>query len=253
MGIFHRFVSFQVRMCRAFDRAVFGSWSVDGNQDFVARARTMVERSQRVVDVGGGKAPIIPIEESQALQLDYTGVDIDQAELDRAPAGAYTRKIVADITQFRDPLGADLIICQSVLEHVRDNHKAFAGLAAMCRPGGTVVTFCPSRFAVFAILNRLLPERVKRAVLYTVFPWKRYLQGFPAFYDRCTPRAFRVLAADNGFDVVEERHYFVSSYFMFFFPLYLTWRIVTAPLMFAMPSVFCETFSFTMRKREVRS
>src|SRR5690606_5410737 len=103
---------------------------------------------------------------------------------------------------------------------VRNNADGMQGVASFCKPGGRVYTFCPNRRAWFAVINRLLPERIKCAILYAIYPQTRDNQGFPAFYDRCTPRQLARAMEAAGLRVERIDPYFVSSYFMFFFPLY---------------------------------
>jgi len=159
------------------------------------------------------------------LSAKVVGLDIDKAELDSAAAGAYDSVICADITGFKGCQDADLIICQALLEHVENIKSAFAAITSILKPGGQALIFVPSRNAVFARLNLLLPQSVKQKILYTIFPEKRKNQGFPAYYNCCTPAGFKKLAAANSLAVIEERYYYTSSYFSFFFPLYAIWRL----------------------------
>ena len=79
------------------------------------------------------------------LGLTVVGIDIDQAELDRAPQGIYDRTICADVSQLRGNADADLLICLAVLEHVRDVSAAFTSIASCLKPGGKALIFDPSR------------------------------------------------------------------------------------------------------------
>lgn len=240
----NRFFRQQVRLCRSFDRRVFGDMALDGNEAFVSLTRGLISGRLRVADIGGGKTPFFSSEEVEGLRLSVTGIDIDGDELARAPRGAYDATIVSPIERARGAHDHDLVIAQSVLEHVTDGRLAAEGIASYCAPGGTVVTFCPSRRAWFAQLNLLLPEKIKRSILFSVFPEKRERQGFRAYYDGCTPKELINNMRRAGVTCVEVRPYFVSSYFMFFFPLYLVWRLLTFPLMALWPRAFCETFIY---------
>lgn len=242
-------IRYNVALSRRFDAVVFADMTLDGNRDFLARARSAITPGTRLVDIGGGKSPMFSREDVQAMGLDVTGVDIDADELANAPDGAYREAIVADITAFRGAPDADAVIVQSLLEHVADGARAAEGIASFARPGGMIYTFCPNRRAWFARINRLLPEAVKLKVLYAIYPHMREKQGFPAHYDRCTPRELTEVFDRAGVDIVEVRPYFVSSYFMFFFPFYLFWRIVNWPLMKLFPHAWCETFMLVGRKR----
>lgn len=195
-----------------------------------------------MADVGGGKTPFFSPETVQQREFFVTGVDIDAAELAAAPVGAYANVIVSALEECRGAEDHDFVIAQSVLEHVYDGREAVRGIASLLRPEGTVVTFCPNRRAWFARLNLLLPEGMKRGILFFIFPSKRERQGFPAHYDGCTPGEMEANMRRAGIRPVEIKYYFVSSYFMFFFPLYLFWRLATYPLMKFWPHRYCETF-----------
>ena len=237
-----KLISWNLKLSRTCDRVFFEKFAIDGNGAFNVLAPELVKDGSRVADVGGGKTPFFPPEKARQRNLRVTGVDIDAAELDAAPAGAYAEVVVSAIEQCRGAEDQDIVIAQSVLEHVYDGREAMRGIGSMLRPGGMVVTFCPNRRAWFARLNLLLPERVKRAVLFSIFPNKRERQGFPAHYDGCTPREMEENMRHAGIRPIEVRYFYVSSYFMFFVPLYLFWRLATYPLMRFWPHRYCETF-----------
>jgi 2-polyprenyl-6-hydroxyphenyl methylase/3-demethylubiquinone-9 3-methyltransferase len=236
------FFAWQVGICKWIDQKVFGSYSIDGNKQFSVLVDKLILDEASVADVGGGKTPFFLPEEVRRRGLVVTGVDIDAAELDAAPSFAYSRTIVSALEECRGFEDHDFVIAQSVLEHVQDGRKAMVGISSLLRPGGTAVTFCPNRRAWFARLNLLLPERMKRTILFSVFPSKRERQGFPANYDGCTPGEMEENMRRAGIRPVEIKYYFVSSYFMFFVPLYLFWRLATYPMMRFWPHRYCETF-----------
>ncbi|MGX5673557.1 class I SAM-dependent methyltransferase [Thermomonas fusca] len=248
VDMFREFVALNLRACRACDRFFFNDFSVDGNRSFNEVAPTIIADGQFIADVGGGKTPFFPPSEVRERHLHVTGVDIDGLELASAPKGAYEEVMVTALEACQGGSNHDVVVAQSVLEHVVDGREAMRGISTLLRPGGTVITFCPNRRAWFARLNLILPEKLKRAILFSVFPSKRERQGFPAHYDGCTPREMIKNMADFGIELVECRYYFVSSYFMFFFPLYLLWRLANYPLMRFWPERYCETFLLIGKK-----
>lgn len=241
-SLIRRFIDGQVALCRYIDRRLFGAFSVDGNAAFARLLPSMIPPEASIADIGGGKTPFFSADEVRSRRLRVAGVDIDAAELASAEAGAYEEMFVGAIEQVRGNADRDFVIAQSVLEHVYDGRRAAAGMASFLRPGGTIVTFCPCRRAWFARLNLVLPERLKRAILFYVYPAKRERQGYPAHYDGCTPQELERNLRDAGVRVTGFRYFFTSSYFMFFAPLYLFWRMATWPLMRLWPHRYCETF-----------
>ncbi len=225
-SLWHRLINWQTRLSTAVDRFLPPRYRVYGRQYF---RETLVPAylglGQTIYDVGGGANPFLSPEVKNRLGARVVGFDVCANELARAPLGSYDQHYCADISAFRGAGDADLIICQSVLEHVRDVRAAFHAFASILKPGGRLLVFVPNRNALFSRLNLLLPEKVKRAILFTVYPHKRQTSGFPAFYDRCTPRDFRALADENGLVVEAEQHFFITSYFFGIFPAYLLWRV----------------------------
>ncbi len=243
------FISWNLRVSRGFDNRLPERYRIDGNSDFEADfAYRWIKPGARVVDVGGGKGPFIDVATKQRLALHVTGVDISAEELAAAPAGAYDEVICGDIATTKGDGRADICICRAVLEHVADVGSAMDSIASFLKPGGVALTFVPSRNAVFARLNLLLPEDFKRALLFAVFPQAKHGQGFRSYYDRCTPSGFKAMAGAAGLQVAEARHYFVSAYFMFFFPLHLVWRGWILAFRALRGDEAAETFSMALRR-----
>jgi 2-polyprenyl-6-hydroxyphenyl methylase/3-demethylubiquinone-9 3-methyltransferase len=201
-----------------------------------------------VYDVGGGKHPYVDTKLKAELSLSIVGLDIDPNELSRAPEGAYDELICSDIATYRGKQDADLIICQAVLEHVENVEQALAAMASILRVGGRAIIFVPSRNAVFARLNLMLPERVKKKLLYTIYPQPRSHHGFRSYYDRCTPTGFRAMATQHGLEIEESRMYFVSAYFSFFLPAYLMWRLWILLYRLLARERAAETFSMALKR-----
>ena len=253
MGMFRTLINSQVWLSRKFDNWLPALYRVDGNRDFVdSLVPAYLGPGLTIYDIGGGKNPYLSPEEKARLQARVVGLDIDQDELDQAPPGAYDEIVCADISKHRGDGQADIVICQALLEHVRDVESAFAAIASCLKPGGQALIFVPSRNAVFARLNILLPQKFKKALLYTIFPKTRRDQGFPSFYDNCTPNAFKRMAAANDLSLIEARYFYKSSYFSFFFPLYLLWRLWVILFRWVRGEQAAETFSMVLKRQGAR-
>ena len=131
----------------------------------------------------------------------------------------------ADITEYRGCEDADVVICQALLEHVADTPAAFAGLASILKKDGVALLFAPSKNALYARVNLLLPESLKRKLLRLLYPELADKSGFPGRYHRCTLSEFEEMAHGQGLDVVQKRAYYYSAYFSFFAPLHVLWRV----------------------------
>lgn len=173
-----------------------------------------------VLDVGGGRvcrfAPALAGWKGRVIALDLSWSDLSQ---NRQVQG----RIVGDAAKGL-PLAAasvDLVCTHSVLEHLADSAAFFSQAARVLRPGGYMVNLLPCKFAPFALLNQLLPQRASRALLDRLTAHPEEL-GHRHFYDRCFPSALRRLLEQNGLELVELRlGYAQSDYYSFFLPLFL--------------------------------
>jgi SAM-dependent methyltransferase len=250
----HKAVRFLVRLSQAFDRLFLPpAFVVDGNQAFIRELyRTYLFSGATVIEIGGGKNPLISAAEKRELNLRVIGLDISERELGAAPVGIYDRTICADITQYSGPACADTAICAALLEHVRDTGAALSAIASLLKPGGVALLFIPSRNAVYARINQIVPESFKRWLLraiYGDFPEiKAELTGFPAYYDRCTPRDICTIAVGAGFTVQRLQVYFASGYFQFLPPLYVAWRLWQIAFKTIAGDQAAETFTVVLKK-----
>jgi len=251
MSLFKSLIPRQQELCYGFDRRFVNQrFRTDGNEHFIKEVVPQyLCRGAVVYDIGGGKKPLISPETKQSLGATVVGVDVDAGELARAPAGAYDRTIPADIQTYRaNPAEADLVICQAVLEHVQSQRAALNGVFSMLKPGGLALVFLPCRNSIYARLNLILSEELKKKILFYVSPRKMDEHGFAAYYDCCTPRHFRSLVHECNGTIVEEQYYYRSTYFYFSFPTYALWRLWVALFHLMAGEQACETFSVVFRK-----
>jgi SAM-dependent methyltransferase len=211
--------------------AVAGVWPrrPDGLESlYCTKAANAIHRrpGQLVADVGGGKALryadyLVPGE------AHIVAVDVSEEELVGNEQVAETR--VADVSRhlpFADG-EVDVLTSSSVLEHLPDLGGFLDEAARVVKPDGVMVHVFPSGYAPFAILNRVLPERVKRWALFRTYPESEGVCGFPAFYDKCHYSAFVRECERRGFRVESATagYYGSSAYFSIFFPLFVTCRL----------------------------
>jgi ubiquinone/menaquinone biosynthesis C-methylase UbiE len=172
-----------------------------------------------IVDVGGG-AQCAFADECPGSHI--IAVDISASELDKNRQVSDRR--VADVTQ-AIPLpdsSADIVASRFVLEHLRGAARYVDEGYRVLKPGGIFITLFPNKNAPFSLLNRALPVDLARKIAYAFKDGAIESGVFPAYYEHCTPRAFRRLCNEKGFTSVDvDVMYFQSSYFYFFFPLAL--------------------------------
>lgn len=221
-----RLIEGQRRLSRRLDLCLPTRWHTDPFLDFRAQVVSkLIPVGGLIYDVGGGRRPFLsPVEKAQ-WELRVVGLDLDKEELRAAPAGYYDREIVADICDFAGDGDGDLVLCHTVIEHVPDARLALRGMRSLLRPGGFAALFAPNRNALFAQLNRLLPETWKRRVLNALWPADQGSHGFRAYYDRCSPAAIAAASRGQGWRIVSAWEYFQCYYFSFCFPLHCAWRL----------------------------
>jgi SAM-dependent methyltransferase len=247
--LLRKLIDAQVYLSRRTERALPAFCHRDGHLEYNDQVVPQyLQPKTCIYDVGGGKRPYLSPDAKRALSVRVVGVDIDPEELASAPTGAYDRTITADIAKVQGDGEADLVICQAVFEHVSDVDGAMHALATILRPGGEALIFVPCRNALFARLNLLLPERVKRAALFSLYPRMSRYQGFPSYYQDCTPSGLSRLARRHRLDVIAVKTYWTSEYFYAFFPAYLVWRAWLILARICGWSDFCETFTLVLQR-----
>jgi SAM-dependent methyltransferase len=246
---FRLFINSQIELSNWFDRLLPAKYRIDGYKNFSSEVLPRYIRENLIIyDIGGGKNPYMASDIKSKLNCKVIGLDIDKNELNSAPDGSYDETVVADITEYKGSEDGELVICMTLLEHVKNVEAALVGIRSCLKPGGLCILFVPSKNAIFAKINKILPENLKRQILFSIFPNAKKCQGFPAYYNLCTPSDIREIAQLLGFEILEERYYFLSSFFSFFFPLYLFWRIYLLAFHRIAKEQAAETFGLVLKK-----
>ncbi|MDX8442182.1 class I SAM-dependent methyltransferase [Mesorhizobium australafricanum] len=246
------FVRWNTNWTEALDQWLPLQLRLDGHQEFKKKLLPpLLLPGSKVYDLGGGSQPSVSLKTKSDLALTVVGLDISEDELKAAPVGIYDQTVVADLCTYSGAGDGDLVVCQATLEHVRDTAGAMRAIASCLKPGGRAAIFAPCRNAAFARLNLLLPQELKRRLLYALFPHKAEgHDGFPALYDNCTPRDIEQLSLRNGLAVEQAFTYWRTSYFMILVPAYLLWRIWQRLAFYAVGRQAAESFCFVLRKRD---
>jgi 2-polyprenyl-3-methyl-5-hydroxy-6-metoxy-1,4-benzoquinol methylase len=251
MNILRSFIQFNMTISDWFDRTFLDpALVVDGNSEFSASVvHPYVSIGAKVYDVGGGKNPFFTLEEKERNRLSIVGIDISKNELDRAPAGIYDESICADISTIEGREDGDIVVCQAVLEHVADTRNAIRSISTLLKTGGTALIFVPSRNALFARLNLIIPETLKRYLLFSIYPNSSRDQGFRSYYKNCTPKELLKFSAEFGLAETKTLSYYMSGYFRFLFPVHIIWRIWLLAFIAIDRVQASETFTLILRRK----
>lgn len=173
-----------------------------------------LSNSATILDFGSGRKPTLDSSKRPDF-CRYIGLDPSADELERAGPTAYNEFFVAPIETFIPEIEGqiDLAISWQVLEHVDDLERSLTNVRKYLKPGGHLVSMLSGRYASFAIINRLIPERVGVAAM-------EHLLGrepdsvFRAKYDDCT--FTRLTEHLNSWSEAEVfPHYRGAGYFRF--------------------------------------
>ncbi len=183
--------------------------------------------NQTVVDVGAGK--VTPYAAGLEHQPGRRLIGVDVLEADMAENRALDERIGLDLMGSDWPFDSnvDVLTSRMVLEHLADTQLFADKVATALSPGGRTVHLFAGRYSLFAIANRLLPERVAQRVLFTLRPSSADCGGFKTYYDKTHPSAIQQVFEHSGLrtrDVLVS--YEISQYFWFCFPLFMLVRIV---------------------------
>lgn len=188
----------------------------------VAQALAELERGSTVVDLGGGRTCSFAASLPEGHGLRLVAVDVSQEELDANDT--VDEKQLADVSESLpfDPHSVDLIVSRTLLEHVDGVQAAAKNMALALKPQGTTLHLVPCRYALFALVARIVPFGIAKRLLHVLIPESKGVVEFEVFYDQCHPsgleRAFRLA----GFDTVEvEYTWDQSDYFKALFPAFL--------------------------------
>lgn len=178
-------------------------------------------RPEVVLEVGGGRHPLLSSDEASAMGISrYLVNDLSATELDHLPSDR--ERACFDI-QIGPPHGSDyegtcdLVFAHMVMEHVADPAAAWRTMHRLLRPGGAAVSLNPVLFSPPFLVNRLLPERLTRSVLERAFPRRNDDDHpkFPAYYRWCraSPSRVQALLSPIGFSSVDVVPLYGHEYF----------------------------------------
>jgi SAM-dependent methyltransferase len=159
--------------------------------EFWAFVRAAMRPGVAVLDVGAGRRPTISLGD-RPEGSSYMGLDVSAEELEASPPGSYDETVAVDVQEVVPALADrfDLIVAWQALEHVADLPRAMHNLHRYARDGGWFVACLSGRHAVFAVANRLMPNRVGRGLVARLM--RRPIDTvFPAHYDHCDDRGLR--------------------------------------------------------------
>ena len=168
-------------------RYMYYEEGLNGYDSFL-RNLIAANKPTRVLDIGGGEAPALRLNEVRDLNIDYTVLDVSQEQLDAAPAEYRKVRADASLPNLKLDSKYDLVLSRMVGEHIKDGDVFHKNIFNLLEPNGLAFHFFPTLFSPPFLANKLLPERLVDAVLKKAQPWRcngNRTFRFPAYYSRC--------------------------------------------------------------------
>src|SRR3984885_15622236 len=134
---------------------------------YIERTRPLADKEVLDVGCGGGiLAEAMARAGARVLGIDLSQALLDVAELHALESGipAVYRAIAAEELAQERPAGFDLVTCMEMLEHVPDPAASIAALAALVKPGGTVIVSTLNRNPLSFAVAIIGAEYVARAL-----------------------------------------------------------------------------------------
>tara|TARA_B100000242_G_scaffold134864_1_gene95828 strand:+ start:163 stop:900 length:738 start_codon:yes stop_codon:yes gene_type:complete len=245
--MFRHFINFNIYLSKIFEKLFL----FNKNDKLLLSSvfQKEIKTKFKIADVGGGKKPTKMITSiNLPKEIIYDGYDIDLEELEIARE-AYNNIYQLDLNkpQYNNKI-YDLIICLNTLEHVEDVTTAISNLELMTKKGGKIYVKLPCKYALFTRLNLIIPNKLKNRIMHKIFPSKK-TDGFPAFYDKSTPNEIINIFKNLDLEIESINLVKWSSYFSFFFPLYIIWRFITIFQNIFIKD-YCESFELIFNKKK---
>jgi hypothetical protein len=177
-----------------------------------------VHKPRRILECGGIDRPLL----EKSARYAYVGIDIEDKPRCYA---VYDEFYVRSVEQ---PFGTqvDMVISNTLLEHVRNNRDAVRQMHAALTVRGTTHHYVPSKYHPYSLILRIIGPRLQKRLIGLLRPEGTEVSGYPAFFDQCSPREMERLFEAAGFSEVDIRPFYrANDYFDFFFPAYL---VITA-------------------------
>jgi SAM-dependent methyltransferase len=172
----------------------FGGFTdVDGTITFYTRAHSLLRPSSVVLDVGCGRGMYgedpVPIRREQRIFKGkcarVIGIDVDLAGVDNPYLDEF-RRIDGPSWPTQDD-SVDLVVCDSVIEHLEDPESFFREAHRTLKPGGHLCLRTPNVRSYIGLISRLTPNRLHASVLGKARHSKKEEDIFPTLY-RCNTR-----------------------------------------------------------------
>lgn len=168
----------------------------------------------RILEVGGIDRPVLERSDSFV----FAGLDIERKERCFEVYDEFTVQSVEEPI----PGEYDVIYSVTVLEHVPDNRAAARSMYGAQAPGGLSAHYVPCMNHPYALLLRIVGNKIQRMLLGLIADGEHAMGGYPTYFDRCTPARMEQTFREAGYgDVAVSVWYSPTPYFRAFVPAHV--------------------------------
>ena len=244
MSFLSKVVSYNVKLSKIVDRK-FPRFIAEHNREDIMLCLINEIINDRdscsVLEVGGINRPFL----RRSKEFRYDGLDIKHTEQCENIYDNFTVQSIEEPVKYK----YDLIISKSLLEHVRNNKASVTQMFEALLIGGCTIHYLPSKYHPYSLILRLVGPKWQSRLIKTLRPWAADITGYPAFFDKCSPREMIKLFECTGFENVKTILFFrANDYFRFFLPCYMIvtlWENICKKLQWEQ---FCSGFIIIARK-----
>jgi SAM-dependent methyltransferase len=205
-----------------YPEARFGGFTdIDGTIAFFNRVNSLLDSSFTVLDVGCGRGAYAddPIPLRRNLRIlkgkvsKIIGIDVDYTAQDNPFLDEF-HLIKEDYWPIENS-SVDLILCDSVLEHVNNPNQFFSEAHRTLKDRGYFCIRTPNRWSYIAFFATVIPNRYHSRVISFVQDGRKEEDVFPTVYKCNSIRRLKDMMKNHGFEYVVYGYEAEPSYLSF--------------------------------------
>jgi SAM-dependent methyltransferase len=190
-----------------YPESKFGGFTdIDGTIAFYARVNSLITEKSVLVDFGCGRGEYSedPVLVRRHLRIFKTrvkcviGLDIDPVG-ESNPFIDEFHYLTSDKWPLQDA-SVDVIVCDSVIEHLSDPEVFFSESKRVLRKDGYLCLRTPNFWSYVILISRLIPNRFHAKVVEVVQEGRKAEDVFPTYYRCNTIQKTRKLFKKYGFE-----------------------------------------------------
>lgn len=205
-----------------------------------------------ILDVGAGANPALNENFIRRAEIDYTILDISEAQLQKASKNYH--RIVADAAspKFTVDKMFDLVFSRMVVGHIKDVEQFHKNMRKILTEEGMAIHFFSTLYSFPFFVNYILHEKITDKLLDIFAPRDKYKHAkLPAYYNWCRGPLLNLIKKYNslGYDVVEYVGFFGHDYYENFKFLNELHKIYTRNLL-KKPSALLTSYAFVILRKK---